>query len=158
MKLGTVGRSAGAGMVVYVVMAACSATEKGAPPGLTTKKETPTADSSADTSTSGGMLDAFVDALANPVSDAKADIADFDVSTVNCDKTSGNVRYAEKDYPGISATELAHVAALVDGPTQISGYTKAPYPLSGVKDGAVAVVCGAASAPAITSVTFVRRK
>src|SRR5690606_30537290 len=102
--------------VIYIVMAACGAAEQAR------------VDGSGSSSTSGGgsFVDGALETIADvwaeatdPVRDARASPADFEVSTVACSKTftdtiGRTILYAEQEYPGASAAELSHVTALVD--------------------------------------------
>lgn len=171
MKLGHVVRTLAAGATFYVVMAACAAVERnqGAEPisfeesGASSGSSGQTSSGSSTSSSSGvtsssSTSGTIVDALTDPVSEAKADVLPPEISTDPCDKTHGAFVYAEHAYPGISANELALVVAVVPTTSGPAGYTKQPTGLSWVRDGAVAVNCGAASSPTFTTVTFVRHR
>jgi hypothetical protein len=140
----------GAGVVVYVAMAACAAESKQSGPSSSSSGSS---SGSAGGTTSSGSL---VDVLVNPVPDARAAP---ESATEKCDKSYQNgastTYYAEHSYPGVSAGELAtSVATLLEkGSAFPSGYQNI-YSVSGwVRDGAVAVNCVSGQ-----NVTFVRRQ
>lgn len=75
------------------------------------------------------------------------------VDGASCDKSDGVFWYAERAYPGKSDIELALVRAIVCGtPSTPAGFCSVSPTY--VRDGAVAVVCGASGWKA-TSVRFV---
>ena len=153
------------GALVYAVVAACSSASS----------------SSAGTRVDGGIVGAIVqdakavlDAIASPTPDASAGTTDSGasgptVSAVPCSSTytlpGGQTwTYAEQAYPGTVVADLSAVRVVLNYPS-VAGATanNAPpggYASSGsvpwVRDGFVAVLCGATGNPnAPTSVTFV---
>ncbi len=157
MKIAETARAVVGATLVYVAMAACSASDAGS--------------SAADGGTSqdgalGSILEdgSFVDALVNPVPTAQA--AALEEATEQCNKTySGSgytFAYAEHLYPGVPANTLAATVVTVAVRTAAAGpfpagYDRAYAAGGWVRDGAVAFQCGNASTPAYSSVSFVRR-
>jgi hypothetical protein len=114
-------------------------------------------------SSSGSLVDAIVDGVANPVSEASA--APLDVATEPCNKT-GTVNgssfvYAVHEYPGKTVQDLSAlrvVSHFVSGPQRptIAGVAfeqQAGVPF--LRDGFAAAFCGASGAPTYDSVTFI---
>src|SRR5574338_682083 len=135
----------GAGMLVYLTLAACAASEHG------TSLTDPVTNVHASDDASVPSVDASVS-------------ASVETTEVFCDKTIGNLRYAEASYPGVTAYDLAsQVTAVVrltdahDVPPSPEGYTMQVHPLAWIRDGAVTAVCGSADTPTFPFVTFVRR-
>ena len=153
-------RSLASGFVIYVAMAACGASD-----GVVASMGGD-GGSGGVVDEGGSFVDAFVDALANPVGDAKAEPLPPDVATEQCNKTGtfgGNPsNFAVHDYPGKTVEELsavrmvAHLASVQKA--DIGGVYD--YSLTvlnaSVRAGSVAVYCGAVGGnQAYDSVTFV---
>ncbi len=115
----------------------------------------------------GALVDAFVDALANPVGDAKAESLPPDVATEQCNKT-GTLgptpsNFAVHDYPGKSVEELSavrvigHIASVAKPSIGGNSYDHTTSVLnSSLRPGSVAVYCGATGgSQAYDTVTFV---
>lgn len=149
MRFAVVVRSLVSGIVVYVVAAACGASEK-----------------VAVVVGDGGGLDAvadvLVDDLGNPVGDAHAEPPPPEVATEKCDKVlnylGADTYFAVHEYPGQTAEELSAVRTLLPAGSPEGFKYQWAAPLVG--DGRVAVNCGrAAPGPQPTfAVTFVRPK
>ncbi len=166
MKIANVVRTLAAGAAIYVVMAACAATEHldqsavdgGGKGGASASGGGGGGSEDGPSSSSGAFVDAFADALTSPVAEASAEPLAPESVTENCDKIREPFRYAEHSYPGMTAAEITvNVVPLVASTNGPAGYTLAPSVLSWVKDGAGAVICGSSSSAAGT-VTFVRRR
>ncbi len=149
MRLTHVFRSLASGFVLYVVMAACGASDN------------IVASMSDGGDVGDALVDALGDALVNPVGDAKADPLPPDVATESCTKVlkfGGVDSYvAEHAYPGKTAAELSLVQTVIAS-TALEGYTMQVSVGHYVRDGFVAQYCGAVSGgTAISSgkVTFV---
>lgn len=179
MKIQTVVKSACAGMVIYVAMAACAASEKSIATRVDDDAATPGSTGTGDVGPSivDVIQDAAHDVLAevsDPVRDAKADPLPPEEASEPCDKSviSGPWKYlyAEHAYSGASIAELsssvtalklyASTATGTDiGP--LSGYKHESVTLA-FKPGVVAAICeqhpAGDTTAAITSITFVRRR
>ena len=139
MKISSVLSALSSGALLYLVMAACSAT---------TDTHAPAASSSADEggASSGSVVDGMVGAVTNPVPTATAAPGDTGptVAVEQCDKTyvqNGiTYRYAEHAYAGASVSDLALVRAYYGIANNIPGYTDA-VTITFLKTGSVAVSC-----------------
>ena len=102
MKLRTVLQSLAAGAAIYVTIAACVAADRlpGDPGDMTPRER---ADAYAD---------ALADVIADPTGEANASPLPPEVAEEACAKKYAiggtTYRYAEHEYPGASAAELAH--------------------------------------------------
>lgn len=157
-------KTLGAGVLVYLVMAACSAAG-------TSRQNLKGAGGSAGQAATGGAggvpggtggmvadsgLDALADAVGDALSDAAADavnpVPDADAAPASqvvnapCDIRDGSLYFAEAAFPGKQATELASVVAVLNWskvlPPKDLGYTRQLRPYTLVADGKVAVMCG----------------
>ncbi len=165
MRLSNVLRSLGSGAALYLVMAACSASDSVLSAG--------NGGGAGGTGGDGGLgatVDAFADALTDalwsPVNDANAETLPPDVATVPCN-TSGTYAgqgsyFAVKAYPGKTKADLsalrmtAHHANTNTRPTVgAEVYEDQLGAFAFVRDGVAAAYCGASSAPTYDSVTFV---
>lgn len=144
MRLAHVLQSFVSGVVVYVVMAACSSTSVRDTGG------------SSSTSAGGGSASSGSGgAIASPVPEAQA----AETDTERCDKSyqssGATIGYAEHAYPGVSAAELATSVSLITSVVPGSappGFDR-QFALAGfVRDGVVGTSCFAGQ-----TVTFVRR-
>jgi hypothetical protein len=125
------------GAVLYVVMAACSASDGGS--GWVKN--------GASGGGFGGAGGSLFDALTDPVPNAEA--GEPQVAQEPCDKTTTyqtqTFYYAEHLYPGKTKTELLMVRAFADftpGGTNLAGYVDAVSAQQYLADGKVAVYCG----------------
>jgi len=135
---------------VYVVMAACSAASSvpagessGAPPSATTSPSATPPGSASTASSGGSIVDAFVDALSDPVKEASAAP---ETAAETCDKSGGGSFYAEHLYPGATIIDLANVVVLTSSSANLlPGYSggRVRASLVWLRDGAVAVPCTA---------------
>jgi hypothetical protein len=130
MRFAVVARSLVSGLVVYVLAAACGASEKAAM----------VADDGGDP---GQVADAFVDELGRPVREASAEEAD--VAEEKCDKSAGATAFAVHAYPGKSVRDLARVVALVHRAAGGDTIAGEPFPSiqmnAQIRAGAVAAQC-----------------
>lgn len=156
MKLSSVLGALASGSVLYLAMAACSASDGSHGPAASEATDEAGA-------SSGGLLDA----ITNPVPSATAapETSTRTVSTEPCDKTyvQGGLtwRYATHDYPGATAADLAHVVVLIDygiasSVNRPNGYNQTTaVPM--LRDGSAAFICGVDGQSAtLASVTFIR--
>jgi hypothetical protein len=147
MRFAKVLETLGAGTLVYAIVAACSGGGGGG----------------------GGLLDGgtgsggfggspLLDALTDPVSEAKA--APPEIKEAPCDivdpAAGGNYYYAEFQFPGRSADELAQATALLHyasdaAPGIASGYPWHQGPAF-VRDGSLMVSCGYGTTSSIDKV------
>lgn len=160
MRLSHILRSLVSGLCVYVLAAACAATEHHA------SLADGGAGGGAGGTPAGGLRDAIadvvsdvVDELGNPVPDAKAGPTPADVATEPCTtvlKYGGEDTYfAVHSYPGKTRTDLATLHTIAES-SLLAGYTDILYPRTWVRDGSAAAFCGAVSAgPTSIKVTFV---
>jgi hypothetical protein len=146
MRIGHLARTLGSGAALYVVMAACGGSDRAAETGDAGAAE---------------LVDAFVDEVASPVKDAKADPVTPDVAVEQCDKVvkyQGSADYyvAEHAYPGKTIAQLSAVRVVITpSPAQIEGYNH-QQTLPHLRDGFGAVLCSPVSAgPSPYSITFV---
>jgi hypothetical protein len=150
MRFAYVVRSFVSGAVVYVVAAACGASER-------------VADVAGDGG--GAMVDALVDGIVDPVKEASADPTGADIAEERCDKTGtvggATYAYAVHAYPGKSVRELSALRVVT-----FAGSKSAPIVINGasfdrgqasaaLRDGEAAVFCGPTGAPSYESVTFI---
>jgi hypothetical protein len=158
MKIGHTTRTLLAGTTLYVVMAACSASDRGGPSRNFGADGGPLGDAH-------GIIDAFVDELAAPVSDAKAGPLAPDVATETCNSTGtyqgAATSFAVHNYPGKTVEDLSAVrifGQLTNGGASIGGssYADSPSPLTFIRPGSIAVYCGVVGGAAqFNTVTFV---
>ena len=152
MKISSVLSALSSGTLLYLVMAACSASDgsRGTSSG---------AAGSEGGASSGSVVDGMVGNAVNPVPSASAapGVPAPTVSVEQCDKTYAfngtTYRYAEHSYPGSSIAEMASVRVLVSFPAGTSfptGYSTL-VTNAYVKDGAASFPCGEQ-----TSLTFVK--
>lgn len=168
MKISTVVKSAAAGMVIYVAMAACAASEQARTASMADEDASASSGGTSGTSGGGSIVDVIADVWAeasDPVKDAKADPLPPEVSVETCNKTytvgADTHVYAEHSYPGESITTLTSEVSVVVGVSSVNipaGYSHFQHPGAYVKEGAVAVTCGPQAGPAFSTVTFVRRR
>lgn len=150
MKIGHIMGSGASGTIIYVAMAAACASSDGAGSG-------------ADGGGSGSPV---------PNASAAAPPATLDVAAETCSKpmtytTAPGVTaqwvYAEHEYPGASAAELASSVSVITSVPTGNGSTAPPgYGQSEtffyVRDGFVSVPCGAPDlGPNLPKLTFIRR-
>lgn len=150
MRVRDVAKTVAGSLFVYVVAAACGASDRAASVVV-------------DGGGAEDVADVIVSEIVNPVADAKAEPLPLDIAIEQCDKTypcpgigTGTCYLAEHLYPGVKKTDLASsVTSMLEAAPASSplGYDTA-YVVSGwVRDGAVAVGCSKD-----TTVTFVRRR
>lgn len=169
MRLSDVVRALVSGLVVYVVAAACGASERIASTGDSGPSTTSAGDGVdaaneievGGSESESGIVDAFLDELGNPVHDAKAGPNGPDLADERCDKVlkynaaGTNQNFAVHSYPGKTARELGAVQVLIPS-TGVEGYTAQVSTGAWVKDGSAAYLCGGPiGAPTIPGVTFV---
>lgn len=143
MKIGQVVRTLASGTALYLVMAACGASDRGG--------------GGAVGGDGGGVdaeqiVDAFIDELGNPVKDANAGPLPPDVATEACDKMGGvggstASTFAVHQYPGKTAADLSAVQVLAHSvagtaPTIDGALFDRINLTTIVRDGAVAINCG----------------
>lgn len=144
--------------LTYLVVAACGGGKGTLPTGARGDEALPdgaplAAGLDGDTATDEGVTGAdspgsILDAITNPEGEAQA-ATPPDIATETCSHTVNNTTYAEHLYPGKTADQLTLVSARLR-------YAQPPPPLGSlgyqdqnatsalmIKDGAVAVVCGA---------------
>ncbi len=148
MKNGHIARTLVSGAALYLVMAACGASDR-----------------AGSVAADGGavdaeqLVDAFVDGLVDPVPPANAETLPPDVATEPCNKIlkySGQDWYvAEHAYPGKTAAQLALVRGMAES-TALAGYTHTFSVLVSVRDGGAAAPCNSVlSGQSNLSMTFV---
>ena len=137
LRIAHTARTLLSGTALYLVMAACGASDKGV----------------AAVAGDGGFvaaLDAMGDAISDPVRDARADPLPPDIATETCSANSPIVKYGGADsyivehaYPGKTVQELALVRVVGESPS-LGGYTHrvgGHYGDVYIKNGSVGVPC-----------------
>ncbi len=134
MRAALVARSLVSGIVVYLLAAACAASDQ-------------VASAIAD---GGSVADVLADVIATPVNDARAEPLGPEVVTERCDKrvvyVSQEYFAAVHAYPGKTAAQLALVGTLLEQAGLPDGYSHQRWTAVFVKDGSVMVLCDVVAA------------
>lgn len=152
MKLRYLGRTLASGALFYVIAAACSSDRGG--------------DANGDGGV-GSTIDALLDGVVDPVTEASAEEAE--IVTEPCDKqgTAGGTTnvYAVHNYPQKTLQELSRIRVLAHNDP---GYAATPNIANNIfnnqmtipilRQGAVAVYCGAPNGLIYDNVTFILPK
>jgi hypothetical protein len=152
-------------VVVYVVVACGSAVSGVHGQGDDGGTVDDATNGGSDDALGGGSSSGLMDALANPVRDAKAQALPPITATESCDKqvpsTNGAITYlfAEHAFPGKSVNDLAGVRTVLHYagtiPNNPSGYNDAQG-IASLRTGYATVLCGAVQGTSNpTSVTFI---
>lgn len=155
-----------AGVLVYLGIAACSASSASDNAGTARTGPSASGPTGASDASGGGALDAIVGAVTNPIPTASADpvVPTIETALESCDKTyavgANTVYYAEHQYPGVTLPELATTVAVTftlsttPNAGYPPGYTEA-ITVPAYRDGSVAIACG--YSPTATKYRFTRR-
>jgi hypothetical protein len=169
MRVEDIARSLAGGVVVYVVMAACSGSQDapgradvaGGSGGMQMSAVDAAGSGGAVAEREAGILESLVDALAEPVAEAKAALPP-DIATEQCNKTAsynggaGYYMYAEHLYPGKTINDLANIR-VVTHLTPASPFPGYEYQTGGayLANGRAAVPCGTNGSTSSDSIVFI---
>lgn len=148
-------------IIVYVAVACASSLSAG--PGASAGEDSGSTPRDGSVSGSDSIGGQIIDALIDPVSEAKAQVLPPLTATETCNKTfqymgTTTYAYAEHAFPGFTVEQLSAVRVLVtfgsDYPAAatIPGYRQS-VTTPDVRDGFVALRCGTANT--YSSVTFI---